>query len=190
MTMNLNQVSPGPCPPSGCPPTTEIVVISVEKVFDSDSQVDQQINLTAVTTGPGGEWPTGIFTVGEAVPCELPPGVPINVTVLSRVPAPDGKTTFTLEIHVPLLLTNPNESNEATVRVFDFTKTVTLNCPEGVEPNASGSTLIFCSSVIIQVEASSVGIACVYQVYLVLECTSTVQLLVPSYGFYIPAPVE
>jgi len=135
------------------------------------------------------EWPTGVFAVGQVVPCELTPGLKISSTVISRFPAGDGLTTFTLDISVPLTLTNPNDETESTVRIFDFIKTVTLNCPEGVDPDTSESILIFCSSVITQVEDSYVEIACVFQVYLVIECISIVQLLVPSYGFYIPVPL-
>jgi len=184
----VNQVNPGPCPSEGCPPATEIVCISVDKVYDSCFQVEDQINFTTVTTGPGSEWPTGFFAVGQLVPCELTPGLKISATVISRIPVGDGLETITMLVTVPLTLTNPNDEAETTVRIFEFTKTVTLNCPVGVEPDTSGSTLIFCSSAITQVEAFSVEIACVFQVYLVIECISTVQLLVPSYGFCIPVP--
>jgi len=46
-----NQVNPGPCPSEGCPPTTEIVCISVDKVYDSCFQVEEQIKLTQAWNG-------------------------------------------------------------------------------------------------------------------------------------------
>ncbi len=182
------QVNPGPCPPAGCPPPTEIACISVDKVYDSCFQVEDQIRSATVTTGPGGEWPTGAFFPGQVVPCALTALAKINATVISRVPAGGGLETITLLVTVPVTLTNPNNPAETANRVFDFTTTVTLSCPIGTILDTTASTIVFCSSAITVVNAGSVETAIVFQVNLVVECISTVQLLVPSYGLSIPTP--
>lgn len=183
-----NQVSPGPCPPEGCPPPTEIACISVDKVYDSCYQVEDRTRTTTITTGDGNEWPTGTFTVGQLVSCGLTAGAEISCTEISSVPADDGFVTVTLLISVPVTLVNPNAADETVDRIFNFTKTATLYCPTGVDPDCSRSSLMFCNCVITQVGADSVEVTCDFQVCLVMECILTVQLLVPSYGFCVPAP--
>lgn len=185
-----NQVSPGVCPPEGCPPPTQIECIVVDKVYDSCFQVDDRTRNTTVTTGDGGQWPTGIFTVGQVVPCSLTDGAEISCIEISRVPAGDGFVTVTILVSVPVTLTNPNDDAETVDTIFNFTKTATLCCPEGVEPDCSESTLLFCNCVITEVDDvdETVVVTCDFQVCLVIKCILTVQLLVPSYGFCVPAP--
>ncbi len=185
-----NQVCPGPCPPEGCPPPTQIDCIVVEKVYDSCFQVDDRTRMVTVTTDDGGQWPTGVFTVGQIVTCGLTVGAEISCTEISRVPADDGFVTVTIMVSVPMTLTNPNDATETTDRVFNFTKTATLCCPPGVEPDCSESTLMVCNCVITQVDDvdETVEVTCDVQVCLVMRCILTVQLLVPSYGFCVPAP--
>lgn len=185
-----NQIGPGPCPPEGCPPPTQIDCIVVDKVYDSCFQVDEKTRMTTVTTDAEGQWPTGTFTVGQVVSCSLTTGAEISCTELSRVPAEDGFVTVTILVSVPVTLTNPNDSEETVNRVFNFTKTATLCCPTGVEPDCSESTLMFCNCVITQVDEvnETVEVTCDFQVCLVMKCILTVQLLVPSFGFCVPAP--
>lgn len=182
------QISPGPCPPAGCPPTTEIVCIATEKVYDSCTQTELEIELTTVSTGVGGEWPTGVFIVGQNVPCGLTPGSTITSAEISRVPVGGDYQMITLMVFVPITLDNPNDPAETAERVFTFTKTVTLYCPAGVITDTSGSSLIFCSSVVIQTDTNFVGVACVFQIQVVVECVAYVQLMVPSYGSCVPTP--
>jgi hypothetical protein len=47
---------------------------------------------------------------------------------------------------------------------------------------------MFCSSLITQVGTGTAEVTCDFQICLVMECILTVQLLVPSYGFCVPAP--
>ncbi|MGI6450665.1 MAG: hypothetical protein ACOX3R_10345 [Desulfitobacteriia bacterium] len=183
-----NQVSPGPCSAEGCPPPTEIACIVVDKVYDSCYQVEDRTRITTVTTGDGNEWPTGVFVVGQVVPCAQTTGSEITCTEISRTPAGDGFVTVTVLVSVPVTLTNPNDQEESVDRIFNFTKTATLFCPTGVDPDCSRSTLMFCNCVITQVGDETVEITCDFQLCLVMECILTVQLLVPSYGFCVPAP--
>ncbi len=183
-----NQVSPGSYPPGGCPSPTEVACIVVDKVYDSCYQAEDRTRTNTVTTGVGGEWPTGVFAVGQLVSCSLTAGAEITCTELSRVPAGDGFVTVTVLVSVPVTLVNPNNPEEVVNRSFNFTKTATLCCPSGVEPDCSESALTFCNCVITQVNVGSVEITCDFQVCLVMMCILTVQLLVPSYGFCVPAP--
>ncbi len=71
-------------------------------------------------------------------------------------------------------------------------KTVTLCAPEGVNIDCSNSTLLSCNCIVTDVEEEDEDIAytitCDIQVCLVIRSVLTVQLLVPSYGFCVPAP--
>lgn len=183
-----NQVKPGAYTQDCCPKPTRVECIVVDKVYDSCFQVEDRTRTTTVTTGVGGQWPTNGFSVGQIVPCSPTADAGITCTELSRVPVGEGFSTITILVSVPITLANPNAPEETTDRVFTFTKTATLCCPEGVEPDCSESTLMFCNCVITQVNAGSVEITCDYQVCLLMRCILTVQLLVPSYGFCVPAP--
>ncbi|WP_227763813.1 hypothetical protein [Zhaonella formicivorans] len=183
-----DEIRPGVCPVEGCPPPTRIECIVVDKVYDSCFQVEDRTRTTTITTGLTGQFPTGTFTVGQVVPCSLTSGQQISCTEVSRVPAGDGFVTVTVLVSVPLTLTNPNAATETVDRVFTFTKTATLCCPEGVTPDCSESTLLFCNCVVSSVGIDSIEVTCDFEVCMILKCILTVQLLVPSYGFCVPAP--
>lgn len=183
----IDQVSPGVCPPEGCPPPTRIECIVVDKVYDSCFQINDLTRDFTVTIGVGGQFPTGPFVVGDVIPCALGIGG-ITCTELSRTPVGDGFFTISVLVSVPLVLTNPNAAAETTTRTITFTKTVTLCCPEGVSPDCSESTLILCNCAVTAVDITTITISCNIQVCVVIKCILTVQLLVPSYGFCVPAP--
>lgn len=187
-TVIQQQITPGPCPPEGCPPPTRIECIVVDKVYDSCFQVETRSRDTTVTTGLTGEWTTGTFTVGQAVPCTLTAGQNISCSVINSTPGPNGFATLTLVVSVPLTLTNPNNTNETVDRVFTFTKITTLCAPTGVNVDCSESTLLFCNCVISAVGVTQVTVTCDFEVCLVVKSILTVQLLVPSYGFCVPSP--
>lgn len=191
----IEQISPGVCPPEGCPPPTRIECIVVDKVYDSCFQIhdltrDFTVNLAQAATAM-----VGPFTVGQVIPCALGPDG-ISCTEVSRTPVGDGFFTITLLITVPLVLTNPNLPEQSTTRIITFTKTVTLCCPEGVNPDCSESTLVVCNCVVTALNSNSgasngpvsITVSCNVQVCLVIKCILAVQLLVPSYGFCVPAP--
>jgi len=182
-------VGPGQCPPEGCPPPTRIECIMVDKVYDSCFQVESRSRDTTVTTGTGGEFVTGTFTVGQAVPCALTTGSAISCTVINSVPVIDSNfATLTIAVSVPVTLTNPNAPAEIADRVFTFTKVVTLCAPEGVGVDCSESTLLFCNCVVSAVGVGTITVTCDFQVCVVIKTALAVQLLVPSYGFCVPAP--
>ncbi len=179
-------VGPGVCPPEGCPPPTRIECIVVDKVYDSCYQVESRSRDTTVTTGLTGEFPTGTFTVGQPIPCAL--GGPITCNVISRTPTTGNFATLTIVVSVPVTLTNPNAATETADRIFTFTKIVTLCAPEGVTVDCGESTLLFCNCVVSAVGVGNITVTCDFQVCVVIKTILTVQLLVPSYGFCVPAP--
>jgi hypothetical protein len=155
--------------------------------------------------------------IGDVVPCALTEGEEISCEEISKTPVNDsGFFTVTVLIRVPITLTNPEDPTQQAERVFMFPKTVTLCCPEGTEIDYSESTLLFCQCVVTDVipfvppngimefnqEAdltqvtpvtpvtpiAEVRVQCDLQLCIVIKCLSRVQLLVPSYGFCVPAP--
>lgn len=182
----IQQISPGMCPPEGCPPFDRIECIVVKKVYDSCFQIDERTRNFTFNVGGA----TGPFNVGTPVPCEL--AGPIDCEELKRTPIPGqpGFFTVTILVKVPLRLRNPNNPNQTQMEMLTFVKNVTLCCPEGTEVSCTESTFLFCNCVITDFNMSTnmLTVTCDIQVCLVIKCTLDVQLLVPSYGFCVPAP--
>jgi hypothetical protein len=183
------QIQPGQCPPGGCPPPDRIECIVVDKVYDSCFQIDER---TREIETDSEEFGTGL-EVGDVVECKL--NGEISCNVISRTPVADGFFTLVLSITVPILLTNPEAASgeeDEIERTFTFSKTITLCAPEGVNIDCSESTLLSCNCVVIDVEEDEeeivYDISCDIQVCLVIKSILRVQLLVPSYGFCVPAP--
>lgn len=182
-------IQPGKCPPKGCPEPDRIECIVVDKVYDSCFQVDQRSREFKITIGNYMDFETGPFAPDDIIPCTLTPNAEITCTPISRTPTTEeGFFTLTLSITVPMTLTNPNNKNETVDKEFRYTKTVTLCCPEGVAPDCSESTLQHCVCVVNEVNEGEIIVTCDIQVCLVIKCILSVQLLVPSYGFCVPAP--
>lgn len=177
-------VTPGVCPPEGCPPPTRIECIVVDKVYDSCFQLDSFTRDFTVEFGAAGVTNNNSIFVGQNIPCELDD---ITCQVLNRVPVNGGFMTLTILVTITLKLTNPNYPTDSVLRSFTFIKTVTLCCPDGVDPDCSEST-IFCTCAISAINETELTVTCNIQVCLVIKCILTVQLLVPSYGFCVPAP--
>jgi len=186
----MRQIQPGPCPPEGCPPFDRIDCIVVDKVYDSCFRSESINRVTSITIGDAAEWPTGDFAVATPVPCVLRAGETVDCNITNMVPAGDGYFTISMLITIPVTLTNPNAAGETVDRDFNFTRTVTLCAPEGVEIDCSESTFTQCNCVITAVTETSVEVTCDFQICMVTRSLLTVQLLVPSYGFCVPGPCE
>lgn len=131
----------------------------------------------------------GPFELGDLIPCQLDTEIGISCTEISRQSIDEGFFNITLLVSVPLILTNPNNPMEIVKRTFTFTRTVTLCCPEGVMPDCSNSTIVNCSCFVSSLGNSPpIEVDCQISVCLVIACVQKVQLLVPSYGFCVPAP--
>ena len=180
-------IFPGLCPPEGCPPPTRIECIAVDKVYDSCFQIDDVTRTITIPRGSASGEFSGTFAVGDIITCALN-GI-VTCTEIKRTSVGDGFFSVTVLVSVPIRLTNSNVPAQYVDRIVTFTKTVTLCCPPGVEPDCSESTLIACSCLITAlVNESAIEVTCDVQVCLVLKCILRVQLLVPSYGFCVPAP--
>lgn len=178
----VSQISPGVCPPEGCPPPTRIECIVVDKVYDSCFQSHEITQNTTVAF-------EGLFSVGDVIICQQ--NGDITCTELSRVSVGDGFFTISLLVSVPITLINPNNPAETVDRIFTFIKFVTLCCPESVSLDCTESTITFCSCAVTGVDGGYVPtltVSCNVVVCLIIKCILTVQLLVPSYGFCVPAP--
>lgn len=192
-----SQIQPGQCPvnPSTglpmCPPPTVIECIVVDKVYDSCFQIDDR---TRQITTDSDEFGTGLEQ-GDIVSCALTENAEITCTEISSTPVGDGFSTIILSVNVPVTLTNPQAANGEEDEIetnFTFTKTVTMCFPDGVGLDCSESVLLSCSCIVTDVdevdEVLEYTISCDIQVCLVIKSILTVQLLVPSYGFCVPAP--
>ncbi|HHU69066.1 MAG TPA: hypothetical protein GXZ31_02050 [Thermoanaerobacterales bacterium] len=186
--LQAQQIQPGPCPPEGCPPFNRIECIVVDKVYDSCFQMEERTRETEITMGD--EWLTGPFAVGTPVSCALQAGKTIECDVISKTAVGNGFFTISLLITIPIALANPNDPTEIANRNFNFTKAVTLCAPDEVEIDCSESTLMQCTCVITGVDDDTVEVTCDLQICVVVKSILTVQLLVPSYGFCVPAPCQ
>jgi len=176
----IGQITPGMCPPEGCPPPTRIECIVVDKVYDSCFQINDLSRDVTITDFIAN------LSEGDVIPCEQ--NGDITCTEISRVDAGGGFFTVTILVSVPVALTISTEPLGIVERTFTFTKTATLCCPPGVSPDCSESRVLFCNCVVTNVTSSSATISCTLQVCVVIKCILAVQLLVPSYGFCVPAP--
>jgi hypothetical protein len=173
-------IVPGPCPPEGCPPPTEIDCIEVNKVYDFCFQTETRENICFAIPSSCGTVPTGSTATATvtSVSCTTQSIAPItgsggfaNVTLLITVTesititAPDGTTlcTFTGQ--------------------FFFFKTVTLCAPTGVTIDCTAPATSVGPCVIIAGE-----VCCTVNICLLIESTALVKILVPTYGFCVPAP--
>ena len=171
-------ITPGECPPEGCPPFTRIECIAVDKVYDSCYQILDLSRDTTVTFAND-------FTVGDLIPCNQNGN--ITCQEVSRTDAGDGFFTLTILFTVPLTFTNPANPAQTENQNFTFTRTVTLCSPEGVSPDCSESVINFCNCVITAINDTTLSLTCSFQICLVLRSILCVQLLVPSYGFVYQA---
>lgn len=177
----ISQITPGMCPPEGCPPPTRIECIVVDKVYDSCFQINDLTRDTTIS-----DFTTDMFSEGDVIPCAQ--NGDITCSEISRVDAGGGFFTVTILVSVPVTLTNPNDPTETVDRTFTFTKTATLCCPPGVSPDCSESSILFCNCIVTGFTNASLAVTCTLQVCVVIKCILEVQLLVPSYGFCVPAP--
>jgi hypothetical protein len=168
-----DQVSPGPCPSTGCPPPTEIDCIMVDKVYASCVQtvtatgtftivactatpITCLVDLTDSSCTVGAISPSGIDDIN-------------NVTFI---------ITAVLDITCSGLVTPVAETIVTTV-------TVPLYNPSGTTPICS---ILSASCTCVLITPSTV--TCNVALCLLAQTTATVQLLIPTYGFCQPSPCE
>ena len=173
-------VTPGPCPPEGCPPPTAIDCIEVTKVFDFCFQTETRDPVCFDIPASCGEVPAGSTAMGTitTVSCTTQTITPIphsggfaNVTLLITatgtvtIKAPDGTTLCTF------------------TGMLTFFKTVTLCAPDGVTIGCSAPATSVGPCAIVNGE-----VCCTVNLCLLIQSTAVVKLLVPTYGYCVPAP--
>ncbi|MBX5477309.1 MAG: hypothetical protein IRZ18_09345 [Clostridia bacterium] len=169
-------VVPGPCPPQGCPPATEIVCIETRKVYDFCFQTDRLNNL--IIPLPDNCPPGGISAdvlTGEAT-CQ--------VTAFQPVDGTSGLANVSLIVIIPAIVQVVNAQGTILCQfetTITFTKTVTLCAPEG--------TSVDCRMVAGNEAVVLVGrnVHLSLTICLLIESTAQVKLLVPSFGFCVPS---
>ncbi|MGE5552922.1 MAG: hypothetical protein ACM3XZ_03235 [Betaproteobacteria bacterium] len=179
----IQQIFPGPCPPEGCPPPTEIVCIRVRKVYDfcfeQDAGITQCFPIPAGTSVPVGSTATCVVhdvtcTAGTPVPTGVDGISSVSVLVTAKVDItitrPDG-THFTLA--------NQN---------FIHTKTVFVCGPVGTSADCEATVACGPCTVIPGAEQRDGQVCCGFVVCLLIETFADVKLLVPAFGFCTPAP--
>jgi len=173
------EVVPGPCPPTGCPPPTEIVCIQVEKVYDfcfqnEDREACFTLPVTCVPPAPAGSTATCTIT---SVTCT--PGTPVPV------PGQPGFVTVGIVFVVAVSITvlNPDGTTRCTfTQNFTFVKTVVLYAPAG--------TTIQCEVPDFSCGPCAVAdtqVCCTLHLCILVQSKALVKLLVPAYGFCVPA---
>lgn len=190
MNQTVDIVSTGLCSAEGCPPPTRIECISVEKVYDSCYERESLPSLLACIAVD-----SDAFTPGLAIQSNCENGV-ISCVEIEKRPIGNGLSEIDLLFNIDnIIIYNPFNTQETLpIMVTPFIKTLTLCCPEGASVDCSHSTITRCICIVNSIMPAQcwpgfqVIIACQIQVCLVVKCISRVQLLVPSYGFCVPAP--
>ncbi|MBE3590115.1 MAG: hypothetical protein IMW98_04735 [Firmicutes bacterium] len=173
--LKRDPVVPGPCPPEGCPPATEIVCIETRKVYDFCFQTERLNNL--VIPLPDSCPPGGISAdvlTGEAT-CRVTGSQPVDDSGLVNV---------SLIVIIPAVVEVADEHGTILCRfetTITFAKTVTLCAPDGTQIDCrmvAGNETVVLVGRNVHVSLS---------VCLLIESTALVKLLVPSYGFCVPS---
>lgn len=188
--MSVQQVipQPGPCDPVfGCPPPTEIVCIRTEKVYDFC--FEQELGLqhcvpvpTSCGTIPSGSTATCSI---DSVTCTASPPVPI--------PGQDGFSTVrkTIVIQYDIVIRNPAGAVVCTINnnQFTFTRAVVVCGPVGTTADCEAfATCGNCVIVPPTGPSDRPDVCCEFNLCVIVETTAPVKLLVPAYGFCVPAP--
>jgi hypothetical protein len=177
----MSDIHPGPCPPEGCPPGTEIDCIEVNKVFDfCFNSNTQDVNFpipSSCGTVPAGSTAEASIT---SVDCKTHSVTPIansggfahvtiivTVTVSITITAPDGTTLCTFS------------------GTYSFHETVTLCAPDGVTVTCNSPNGAILLSVIMPDEVRSTVAVC-----LLIQSMALVKIMVPTYGYCIPSECE
>ncbi len=176
-------VVPGPCPPHGCPPPTEIVCIETLKVYDFCFQNDTVENacfaIPAACVPP--------VTTAVAVNCAI---TNITSAVVQRTPLPPpapvgfARVTIRLILTLSFTLVRADGTTLCTFTAdFPFLKTVALCAPAGTD-------------VVVETRGTRCGpcfilagtqVCCEIDFCLLIQSRALVKLLVPAFGFCVPA---
>jgi hypothetical protein len=165
-----DQISPGPCPPGGCPPPTEIDCIVVDKVYASCVQT---LTATQTYTVVGCTSPINCLVDLSESSCSVGAVTPTGTDNINNI-------TYVVSLSLDITCSSAS-ATETLVTTF----TVPLYNPPGTNPSCSILSAS-CTCVLV----SPATLSCTVQVCVLAQVTATVQLLVPSYGFCTPSPCQ
>lgn len=177
-SVGAQQIVPGPCPPVGCPPTTEVVCIQVDKIYDACSQRRCPTATFTVQIGTEPDPNSIVCRIQNfTYTCTLtqvrtePPLVRAEVTYSYDVIVSYRDLLTGVQITLlPVTITN-------TKTVVLFGEAATMFCK--VEPTIQ---CLGCDLV------NTTTISCDVGEYIEIKTAAHVQLLIPSYGFCPPPP--
>ena len=173
-------ITPGPCPPTGCPAPTEIDCIQVTKVYDSCFQTEDFTNLCAPI--PSGLCQEIAEMPGTTATCAVTSSSCTFVSSTSTGVDDFVNATFAVSLTETITLTSTTGKTCTITVPITFVKTVTLCGPLGTTQvcTIAGTSCGPCAII-------DNTVCCQLIVCLVFQSVATVQLLVPSYGFCTPA---
>lgn len=173
-------VIPGPCPESGCPAPTEIDCIQVTKVYDFCFQTETREGLCFDIPSSCGTVPPGSTATGSVT------SVTCTTQSVMPIPGSGGFANVTLLVTVieSFTITSPSGTKICTFSgEFSFFKTITLCAPKGVTITCEAPATSVGPCVIMNGE-----VCCVVNICLLIEAVALVKILVPTFGFCVPAP--
>ena len=195
-----DQIIPGSYPTGSCPKPTEIVCIETEKVYDFCFQVERKENVCFSLPEychPNSD--DHVWCMIKKVECEE----------ISREPlsTPGGffNVTFLITVGVKFRICKRYDLDDADEkddwdqhaesehvdskhkcrfwRTFSFTKTVTLCAPEGTVSQCEIPTYS-CGPCVL---TPTRQVCCTFILCILIQTKALVKLLLPSYGFCVPA---
>lgn len=198
--MGGGQITPGPVGPDGAPEPTEIVCIDTRKVYDF---CFEEIVIPERTFTP----PPGICTNLTGTASDFA----VRCTILSaamdtdqfvdcveigpRTPVGNGLFQVQVRVTVPVQIEVVNRMGGLVcgpvVTSFTFVRTAVLCAPPGTEVTCDITGTCLCDFDAVPGTTGTITITlfrCSFNLCLVLQSSAVVKLLVPSFGFCVPAP--
>lgn len=170
----IQQVVPGPCPPGGCPPATEIVCVYVPKVFDFC--FEQDLNVACIPLAEPLPEETTVECTVTGVTCVTGTPVPTGV---------DGFAILPVTVTVTRTLTLRNTAGVVIGAIipppFVLNKSIVV-CRPDERVTCTCEAIAACGDCTI----SATEICCQIGICLLVECDAPVKLLLPSFGFCTP----
>lgn len=172
------EVFPGPCTDT-CPEPTEIVCIKTNKVFDFVFQQEMRDECFDIPDE---------CREATAVSCRIDTTRTTCEEVGTRTPVPNSNGLFTVTLLIRVFATVTVTSSTGRTCpievVLPIVKSVNLCAPPGTAVECD--VRAFCTCALTTV-AERTRVCCAFQICLVISAVALVHLLVPSFGFCVPA---
>ncbi len=180
------RVTPGPCTPGECPPYGEIDCIRVDKVYDYCFEADTiQPQVCVTIEGCPGTLTSATCTV-STVSCtwlmnspSATAGFAISTFLIS------GTVDFTVACTTPG--TTVMRTDTAT---FSMTKSILLCAPDGTTQSCEVLSAVCTPPIALPTKVNTFNVCTTVGVCTTFESIANVKIMVPSYGFCVPAPCE